>query len=141
MKLRRSSLMDFRLILKGILKGKFKLINSLMKSRAILESLKKDIKWYWDCFCSLHLGQRIFGALPILCAAGFRGRKKWITVYQTERLYPWKLSWLRRKEVCAWNEFEKLFVSFSTVLLKCEVKFFIREFLEVFYFPSAFIGT
>ena len=34
--------MDFRLILKGILKEKFKLINSLMKSRAILESLKKD---------------------------------------------------------------------------------------------------
>ena len=45
------------------------------------------------------------------------------------------------KKVCAWNEFEKLFVSFITVLLKCEVKFFIREFLEVFYFPSAFIGT
>ena len=45
-------------------------------------------------------------------------------------------------EVWAWNEFERFFVSFSTVRLKGEVNFFIREFLEVFYFPStsAFIG-
>ena len=43
------------------------------------------------------------------------------------------------KEVWARNEFERFFVSFSTVRLKCEVNFFIREFLEIFYFPSAFI--
>ena len=41
------------------------------------------------------------------------------------------------KEVWPWNEFER-FVVFSTIRLKDEVKFFIREFLEVFYFPSAF---
>ena len=44
------------------------------------------------------------------------------------------------KEVWAWNESEKFFVSFSAVRLNDEVNFFIREFSEVFYFPtSAFI--
>ena len=42
------------------------------------------------------------------------------------------------KEVWPWNEFER-FVVFSTIRLKAEVNFFIREFLEVFYFPSDFI--
>ena len=41
------------------------------------------------------------------------------------------------KEVWLWNEFEK-FVVFSTIRLKSEVNFFIREFLVVFYFPSDF---
>ena len=41
-------------------------------------------------------------------------------------------------EVWPWNEFER-FVLFSTVRLKAEVNFFIREFLEDFYFPSDFI--
>ena len=42
------------------------------------------------------------------------------------------------KEVYPWNEFEK-FVVFSTIRLKGEVNLFIKEFLEVFYFPSAFV--
>ena len=41
------------------------------------------------------------------------------------------------KEVWPWNEFER-FVVFSTIRLKAEVNFFIREFFEVFYFPSDF---
>ena len=36
------------------------------------------------------------------------------------------------------NEFE-MFVVSSTIRLKDEADFFIREFLEVFYFPSDFI--
>ena len=43
------------------------------------------------------------------------------------------------KEVWPWNEFERFVVFFSTISLKGKVNFFIREFLEVFYFPSAFI--
>ena len=42
------------------------------------------------------------------------------------------------KEVWPWNEFESFFI-FSTTKLKAEVNFFIRENLEVFYFPSDFI--
>ena len=42
------------------------------------------------------------------------------------------------REVWPWNEFESFDV-FSTIRLKAEVTFFIREFLEVFYFPSDFI--
>ena len=42
------------------------------------------------------------------------------------------------KKVWPWNEFEK-FVVFITIRLQGEVNFFIREFLEVFYFPSDFI--
>ena len=42
------------------------------------------------------------------------------------------------KEIWPWNKFEK-FVVFSTIRLKAKVNFFIREFLEVFYFPSDFI--
>ena len=34
----------------------------------------------------------------------------------------------------------KVFYIFSTSRFKGEVNFFIKEFLEVFYFPSAFIG-
>ena len=37
-----------------------------------------------------------------------------------------------------WNNFE-WFVVYSTIRLKGEVNFFIREFLEAFYFPSAVI--
>ena len=40
------------------------------------------------------------------------------------------------KKFWPWNEFER-FVLLG--LLKGEVNFFIREFLEVFYFPSDFI--
>ena len=42
------------------------------------------------------------------------------------------------KEVRARNEFERFFISFSTVRRECEVNIFIKEFLEDFYFPSAF---
>ena len=38
------------------------------------------------------------------------------------------------KEVWSWNEFEKFFI-FSTITLKDEVNFLIREFLGVFYSP------
>ena len=55
-----------------------------------------------------------------------------IKPFLTENMVPFK-------EVWAWNEFERFFVSFSTVRLRGEVNFFIREFLEIFYFPSAFI--
>ena len=41
-------------------------------------------------------------------------------------------------EALPWNEFEK-FVVFSTIRLKAEVNFFIKEFLEDFYFPTDFI--
>ena len=44
------------------------------------------------------------------------------------------------KEVWTWNKFENFFVLFSTIKLKGEVNFFIRKPLEIFYFPSAFIG-
>ena len=39
------------------------------------------------------------------------------------------------KEVWPWNEFEGIAVLFSSIRLKGEVNFFIREFLEVFYSP------
>ena len=42
------------------------------------------------------------------------------------------------KEDWPQNEFERLVV-FNTIRLKGEGNFFLREFLEVFYFPSDFI--
>ena len=42
------------------------------------------------------------------------------------------------KKVWSCNEFER-FVVFSTIRLKGEVNFLIRELLQVFYFPNAFI--
>ena len=44
------------------------------------------------------------------------------------------------KEVWPSKQFES-FAVFSTVRLRGEVNFFIRQFLEVFYFPSAFIDV
>ena len=41
------------------------------------------------------------------------------------------------KKVWPWNEFEK-FVVFSTIRLKSQINFFIREFLETFNFPNDF---
>ena len=41
-------------------------------------------------------------------------------------------------EVRAQNEFERFFVSFSTVRMECELNIFIKEFLEDFYFPRGF---
>ena len=43
------------------------------------------------------------------------------------------------KEVWPRNGLERFVVLFSTIELKREVNFFIRELFEVFYFPSAFI--
>ena len=42
------------------------------------------------------------------------------------------------KEFWPWSEFER-FRIFSTIELKGEVKFLIRELLEVCYFPSDFM--
>ena len=42
------------------------------------------------------------------------------------------------KKVWPLNEFDR-FVLFSTIRLKAELNFFIREFLKVFYSPSALI--
>ena len=44
------------------------------------------------------------------------------------------------KEVWPWNEFEGIAVLFSSIRLKGEVNFFIREFLEVFYSPVPLEG-
>ena len=44
------------------------------------------------------------------------------------------------KEVWPLNEFERFVVLFSAIRLKGKVNFFLREFLEVFYFLSVFIG-
>ena len=44
------------------------------------------------------------------------------------------------KEVWSRNEFER-FVVFNSIRLKADVNFFIREFLEVFYFPGDFIAV
>ena len=29
------------------------------------------MKWLWDSSCSLQLGHMVFGALPVICIAGF----------------------------------------------------------------------
>ena len=69
-------MMVLRVILKGILKACFRLISSLMKSQSNFAKLTKNVKQSLDSSCPLHLGQRIFGVLPILCIAGFKGREK-----------------------------------------------------------------
>ena len=142
-------MMVLRVILKGILKACFRLISSLMKSQSNFGKLTKNVKQGLDSSCPLHLGQRIFGVLPILCIAGFKGREKWICLYQINNTYLSVRVFLKPfikffspdirtenmvsfKEVWLWNEFER-FVVFSTVRLKGEVNFFIREFLEVLH--------
>ena len=79
-------MMVFWVILKQTFKAYFRLISSMIKSRIILERLQWNIKWSWDSFCSLHLGPRIFGVLPILCIAGFKGREKSISLYKIENI-------------------------------------------------------
>ena len=44
------------------------------------------------------------------------------------------------KDDWPWNEFERFVVSFSTIRLKDEVNFSVREFSETFYSPSVFRG-
>ena len=100
-----------------------------------------------DSFCSLHLGHRIFGALPILCIVVFKGREKWTSLYEIENTELFLKTISKSftpdiksenveslKEVWPRNEFES-FVIFSTIRLKSEINFFIREFMEVFHFP------
>ena len=41
------------------------------------------------------------------------------------------------KEVQPWKEFERFVALSNTIRLKGEINFLIREFLEVFYLPSA----
>ena len=62
--------------------------------------------------------------------------RKYISIkaFLTENMVSFKEVWPR-------NEFERFFVLFSTIRLKGEVYFSIREFLEIFYFPSVFTGT
>ena len=45
------------------------------KYRVSLEILQLKVKWGWDSSCSLHLGHRIFGTLPILYIGGLKVRK------------------------------------------------------------------
>ena len=52
--------------------------------------------------------------------------KKFKPDFETENMVSFKKVW-------PWNEFER-FAIFSTIRLKGEVNFFIREFLKVFYF-------
>ena len=100
-----------------------------------------------DSFCSLHLGHRIFGALPILCIVVFKGREKLTSLYEIENTELFLKTISKSftpdiksenveslKEVWPRNEFES-FVIFSTIRLKSEINFFIREFMEVFHFP------
>ena len=53
-----------------------RLISSLMKSQSNFGKLTTKYKIRLNSFCSLHLGHRIYGALPILCIAEFKGREK-----------------------------------------------------------------
>ena len=76
--------MVLRLNLKGRLKEQFRLISSLIQSRVTLDSLQQNIKWGWDSSCSMRLGCRILGVLPILCIVGFKWREKWISLCQME---------------------------------------------------------
>ena len=79
--------MVLRLNLKGRSKEQFSLISSLIQSSVTLKSLQQNIKWGWDSSCSMHLGCRILGVLPILCIGGFKRREKWIRLYQMEYKY------------------------------------------------------
>ena len=93
-----------------------------------------------DSFCSLHLGHRI-------CIVVFKGREKWTSLYEIENTELFLKTISKSftpdiksenveslKEVWPRNEFES-FVIFSTIRLKSEINFFIREFMEVFHFP------
>ena len=57
--------------------------------------------------------------------------KHFTPYFSTDNMVPFKKVW-------SWNEFKSFVVS-STIRLKDKVNFFYREFLEVLYFPSAFI--
>ena len=75
-----------------------------MKTRVILESLplnKNEVETLL-VLSSSGLGHKIFAALPILCIAVFKGRENWISLYQTENIYPhstlvWEYGVLQKK--------------------------------------------
>ena len=86
------------------------------------------------------MGHRIFAGLPIRCIVGLenvypagdclnQSIKSFTPDYTNEMSF---------KEFWSGNEFE-WFVIFSNIRVKDEVNFFIRELLEIFYFPSSFI--
>ena len=68
-------MMVLRVILKGIL-AYFRLISSPMKYQSNFGNLATKNKIGLRLFVSLHLGHKIFGALSILCIAGFKGTEK-----------------------------------------------------------------
>ena len=101
-------------------------------------------------FLFLHLEHRIFGALPILCIGRLKGRRKWISLCKIENIQLSIRAFLKPvskrftpyiktdnnvylNEVWSWNKFER-YVVVSTIRLKGEVNFFIREFWKSFTF-------
>ena len=42
----------------------------------------------WDSTCSMRLGSKILGVLPILCIAVFKRRENWVSLYQMETICP-----------------------------------------------------
>ena len=93
--------------------------------------------------------------LPILYIAAFKRREKRISLYQTENIYSSKhflnqsvkvLSLISGLRIwCPLRKFghsinlKGLLYLAPSIRLKSEANFFIREILEVFYFPSDFI--
>ena len=69
-------MMVLKVILKGIVKVYFRLISSLMKSKSNFEKLAIKYKIRLRLFLFCTSGHRIFGALPILSIAEFKGREK-----------------------------------------------------------------
>ena len=69
-------MMVLKVILKEILKAYFRLISSLMKTQSNLGKLAIKYKVVLRLFLFFTSGRRIFGPLPILCIAGFKGRGK-----------------------------------------------------------------
>ena len=69
-------MMVLKVILKGIVKVYFRLISSLMKSKSNFEKLAIKYKIGLRLFLFCTSGHRIFGALPILSIAEFKGREK-----------------------------------------------------------------
>ena len=79
---------------------------------------------------------RIFIGFPILCIAGLENiYPSGHFLNQSVKVLPWIEidNMMFFKRVWLWNEFER-FAVFSTIRLKGEVNFFIKEILEIFYF-------
>ena len=63
-----------------------------------------ECKIGWDSCCSLHLGNRKFGELPILQIAGIKGRRKLKKLYQMET------------DVANWTLFKPISIDFLITL-------------------------